>query len=219
MKAEAEGDGRCGCSRRPSADITIVQHLSADGTDAFAEVAGGGTIPPSVLEEYFCDARIKGVVFSGEGVPLWHGHAKRLATKAQMSALRALYGGCGGCGADMWICQGHHIEPVSRGGATNIDNMMLLCWACHQKVHHHGWRAVPDGRGLFTIAPPEQIRHGPAYAPDQPSTRGAAPMRAARNPEDRSSARAIAKRADLAARPRAPDRQPEPLFLLAPGDL
>ena len=164
----AKRGGRCACGGRPSADITIVQHLSADGTAAFAEVAGDAVIPPSVLEEHFCNARITGVVFSSEGVPLWHGHAKRLATKAQMNALRARYGACGGCGADMWICQGHHVEAVSRGGPTNIDNMMLACWACHQKIHHHGWREVPDGRGLYTIAPPERIRHGPAHAPDPP---------------------------------------------------
>jgi len=167
--ADSRSVGRCGCGRRPAADITIVQHLSADGTDAFAEIAGGDAIPQSVLEEYFCDARITGVVFSSEGVPLWHGHAKRVATKAQMNALRARYGACGGCGANMWICQGHHIRPVSQGGPTNIDNMMLLCWACHQKVHHHGWREVPDGRGLYTIAAPERIRYGPARAPDPPS--------------------------------------------------
>ncbi|MCY3642150.1 MAG: DUF222 domain-containing protein [Acidimicrobiaceae bacterium] len=171
----AEGAGRCGCRGQPSADITIVQHLDADGTDAFAEVAGGGVIPQSVLEEHFCNARITGVVFSGEGVPLWHGHTKRLATKAQMNALRARYGACGGCGADMWICDGHHVEPVSQGGPTNIDNMMLLCWWCHQKVHHHGWREVPDGRGLYTIAPPERIRHGPAHAPDPPPAHGPPP--------------------------------------------
>ena len=165
------GGGKCGCVGRPSADITIVQHLSADGTNAFAEIAGGGVIPPSVLEEYFCNARITGVVFSHEGLPLWHSHAKRLATKAQMSALRALYGACAGCGADMWVCQAHHIRPVSQGGPTNIDNMMLLCWACHQKVHHHGWRVVLDGRGLYTIAPPERIRYGPAHAPDPQPTR------------------------------------------------
>ena len=163
---------RCGCGGRLSADITIVQHLDADGTDAFAEVAGGGAIPQSVLEEHFCNARITGVVFSSEGVPLWHGHAKRLATKAQMNALRARYGACGGCGTDMWICQGHHIRPVLRGGPTNIDNMMLVCWGCHQKIHHHGWREVPDGRGLYTIAPPERIRHGPAHAPDPPPAHG-----------------------------------------------
>ncbi|MCY4665634.1 MAG: DUF222 domain-containing protein, partial [Acidimicrobiaceae bacterium] len=166
------GSGKCGCGGRPWADVTIVQHLSADGTEAFVEVAGGGVIPQSVLEEHFCNAAIRGVVFSSEGVPLWHGHTKRVATKAQMNALRARYGACGGCGADMWICQGHHVEAVSRGGPTNIDNMMLACWACHQKIHHHGWREVPDGRGLYTIAPPERIRHGPAHAPDLPSGQG-----------------------------------------------
>ena len=167
--------GTCGCGGRPSADITIVQHLDAAGTEAFAQVAGGGVIPQSVLEEHFCNARIKGVVFSSEGVPLWHGHTKRLATKAQMNALRARYGACGGCGVDMWICQGHHVEAVLRGGRTDIDNMMLLCWACHHKVHHHGWREVPDGRGLYTIEPPERIRHGPARAPDPPPANGPPP--------------------------------------------
>ncbi len=156
---------RCGCGGRPSADITIVQHLSADGTEAFAEIAGGEVIPRSVLEEHFCNARIKGVVFSSEGVPLWHGHSKRVATKAQTNALRARYGACGGCGADMWICQGHHVQAVSQGGPTNIDNMMLLCWGCHQKVHLHGWQEAPDGRGLYTIKPPERTYHGPAHAP------------------------------------------------------
>ena len=177
------GSGKCGCGGRPSADITIVQHLNADGTEAFAEVAGGEVIPQRVLEEHFCNAAIRGVVFSSEGVPLWHGHTKRLATKAQMNALRARYGACGGCGADMWICQGHHVEAVSRGGPTNIDNMMLLCWACHQKIHHHGWREVPDGRGLYTIEPPERIRHGPAHVPDPPPDHGPAPPRESRQPE------------------------------------
>ena len=183
----SDGDdsgGKCagGCGKRPSADITIVQHLSADGTDAFAEIAGGGVIPQSVLEEHFCNARIKGVVFSHEGLPLWHSHTKRLATKAQMNALRVRYGECGGCGADMWVCQGHHIEAVSQGGPTDIDNMMLLCWACHQKVHHHGWRVVPDGRGLRTIAPPERIRYGPAHAPDPPPAHGPPRRRAPAQP-------------------------------------
>ena len=172
--------GRCGCGTRPSADVTIVQHLDAAGTRAFAEIAGGAVIPPSVLEEHVCTAAIKGVGFSSEGVPLWHGHTKRRATKAQMNALRARYGACGGCGVDMWICDGHHVEPVSRGGRTDIDNLMLLCWVCHQKVHHHGWREVPDGCGLYTIAPPERIRHGPAHGSDPLSARGVGPWRGVR---------------------------------------
>ena len=209
-RAAGSGSGKCGCGGRPSADITIVQHLSSDGTDGFAEVAGGDVIPQSVLEEHFCNARIKGVVFSSEGVPLWHGHSKRVATKAQMNALRARYGACGGCDADMWICDGHHIEPVSQGGPTNIDNMMLLCWSCHQKVHHHGWREVPAGRGLYTIEPLERIRHGPARAADPPSDHGPAPPRGRRQPQPPSMVKPVVDVTDP-----APPPQPEPLFALA----
>ena len=212
--AKRKRGGKCGCSSRPSADITIVQHLSADGTDAFAEIAGGGVIPQSVLEEHFCNARINAVVFSSEGMPLWHGHAKRRATKAQMSALRARYGACGGCGASMWICDGHHIEAVSQGGRTDIDNMMLLCWACHQKVHHHGWSEVPDGRGLYTIAPPERIRHGPAHAPDPPPTRRPSRSRGPALSQPPPIARSAPDQASLAGSPSEEPHHPEPLFTI-----
>ena len=75
---------RCGggCGKRPAADIVIVQHLSAEGTAAFAEIAGGGTIPTSVLEEHFCDAEVTGAVFSDKGKPLWQGPTKQTATEA-----------------------------------------------------------------------------------------------------------------------------------------
>ena len=150
-----------------SADVAIVQHLSPDGDKAFAEVAGGGVIPPSVLEEHFCNARIVGIVYSSKGVPLWRGPALPRPTKAQMDALIARYGECPGCGEHYAVCQAHHIRPRSQGGPTDIDNLMLLCWGCHDTVHHHGWRVVPSG-DLHTIAPPERVRYGPARAPDPP---------------------------------------------------
>lgn len=152
---------------RPSADIAIVQHLSADGTGAFAEIEGGDIIPQSVLDEHFCDARVIGIVFSDEGVPLWHGHSKRRATDAQKRALLAVYGGCAGCpDAHPVAIQAHHVDPASQGGPTDISNLIPLCWTCHQRVHHHGWRVVPDGRGLRTIEPPDRVQYGPAHAPE-----------------------------------------------------
>ena len=162
----ADGSGG-GSGRR--ADIAIVQHLSADGTRDFAEIAGGAAIPPSVLDEHMSNARITGIVFSDKGVPLRHGHTKTIATEAQFRALIAKYGGCAGCGAQPLLCQAHHINPVSQGGATDITNMIPLCWHCHQKVHRHGWKVVPDGQGLRTIAPPDRIHYGPARAADVPS--------------------------------------------------
>lgn len=167
-----------------SADVTIVQHLTAEGDKAFAEVAGGGTIPQSVFEEHMCNARYRGAVFSSKGIPLWQGHATSSVTEAQKAALIALYGACGGCGAHHGLCDGHHIDPLSQGGPTDIDNLMLLCWECHRNVHRHGWRVVPDGRGLYTIEPPDRIRHGPARAPDPPTVPGYTP----RSTADRSAA-------------------------------
>ena len=190
LTADGAGDG---ANRRTGrrADISIVQHLSADGTRDFAEIAGGAVIPRSVLEEHMCNARVAGIVFSDKGVPLWHGHTKTIATEAQFRALIAKYGGCAGCGAPPLLCQAHHIRPVSQGGATDITNMIPLCWHCHQKVHYHGWKVVPDGRGLHTIEPSDRIRHGPAHAteaePVHPQWRRDAALSRAGSPPSPSS--------------------------------
>ena len=166
LTADGGAGGSAGGSK-PSADIAIVQHLSADGTKTFAEIEGGDIIPQSVLDEHFCNANVTGIVFSDKGVPLWQGHSKRRATDAQKRALMAVYGGCAGCQeAHPVAIQAHHVDPVSQGGATDITNLIPLCWSCHQKVHYHGWRVVPDGRGLRTIEPPDRVHYGPARAPE-----------------------------------------------------
>ncbi len=191
---------RSGNSRRSGspADITIVQHLSPDGDKAFAEVVDGGVIPESVLEEHFCNARIVGVVFDSEGQPLWRGTASPRPSKAQMDALIARYGGCAGCGQHSVMNQAHHIRPRSQGGPTDIDNLMPLCWGCHDNVHIHGWRVVPDGRSLHTIAPPDRIRYGPARAPDPPPIHDPPSRRRRAGTSSRQS--------------RVPDVEPEPLL-------
>ena len=154
-------------SDKAAAEITIVQHLTPDGDKAFAEIAGGDTIPHSVLEQHFCNSPIVGVVYSSKGVPLWRGTTQPRPTKAQIDTLVQRYGSCGGCGEHADACQAHHIVPRSQGGPHNIDNLMLLCWRCHDKIHQHGWQVVPNG-ALHTTRPPERVRYGPARAPDPP---------------------------------------------------
>ena len=198
----ADSPGKAGAGRsRASADVTIVQHLAPDGDEAFAEVAGGGTIPQSVFEEHMCNARYRGAVFSSKGIPLWQGHAKSSVTDAQRAALIALYGACGGCGAHHGLCDGHHIDPVSQGGPTDIDNLMLLCWECHRNVHRHGWRVVPDGRGLYTIEPPDRIRYGPARAPDPTLLPGSMPRSTIRRGETVPSGTSRSEPAEARAGP------------------
>lgn len=44
---------------------------------------------------------------------------------------------CGATEDDGYSLEIHHITPLSQGGNNDIDNLMLLCTACHKAAH--GW--------------------------------------------------------------------------------
>lgn len=163
------GDRDCSCGRRkasvrPIADIAVVSHVDSDTGDLVSQLATGEPLPPSVLEMLACNAAITGVLYGTAGTPLWRGTTKRTATAAQLKALIARDGGCVGCGCHPALCQAHHIRPASQGGPTTISNMVLLCWNCHQRVHHNQW-TVARRHGRFEVLPPVRARWGPARAP------------------------------------------------------
>ena len=153
---------------KPIADICVVAHVDDDTGELVAELPDGGRLPRSVLEQLACNAKFTGLVYDRDGKPIWRTHSVRTATESQRQILLARYGGCFHCAAHPALCQIHHIKPVSQGGSTRLDNMVPVCWDCHQRIHHHDWhiRKSPDGN--HTLHPPERIRHGPASAPDPP---------------------------------------------------
>ena len=124
-------------------------------------------LPSSVLEELACNARFTGIIYDRRGRPIWRAHSVRRATKAQRQLLIARDGGCFACGAHADICDAHHVRPVSQGGATSLDNMVLACWRCHNKIHHLGWQ-IHGPPGNRTLHPPEMATHGPAHTPEPP---------------------------------------------------
>jgi hypothetical protein len=161
------GNGRGGGRGRPIADICVVAHVDSDTGNLVAELPDGTRLPAAVLEELACNARLTGVVFARNGKPIWRTESKRTATEAQRQILLARYGGCFHCKAHPALCQIHHIRPVSRGGSTRLDNMVPVCWDCHQKIHHHKWR-IRTTNGVHTLHPPGQVHYGPACAPEEP---------------------------------------------------
>ena len=171
---------------RPFADIAVVAQVDGETGRLVAEIAGGDPLPESVLAELMNNAAVTGVIWDTNGTPLWQGHTRRTATAAQRKALIARYGGCFHCGTNPAMCQVHHIKPVSQGGPTNIDNMVLICWTCHQNIHHHGWQ-IHTRNGQHTLHPPDRTHHGPAHAPEQPILHRAAPDPAADPPPPRGS--------------------------------
>ena len=155
-----ERSGDDGSARRVSRRHQIVVVASADvvtGKDpqGRCEIPGIGPISQSELERLACDAELFGILFSGDGEPLWHGRAERTATDAQWRALVARDGGCVLCAGEPARCEAHHVVPWAKPahGPTDIDNMALLCNACHRRLHEHKHVLVRGSDGTWGSAP------------------------------------------------------------------
>ena len=48
----------------------------------------------------------------------------------------------------------HHLEHWADGGATALDNLVLLCRRHHRKVHEGGWRLAWSAGRVLTPIPP-----------------------------------------------------------------
>jgi len=162
------------------ADIDVLARVDETSRDLIYELSDGSRLPPAVVEELTCNARLTGLVYDRNGDALWRTRSRRTVTETQWQALLAIYGGCFHCGAEPSMCQAHHITAYARGGATSLDNLIMVCWNCHHRIHHDNWQIHKHEDGSHTLHPPSnqanQSRHGPAHAENQqpepePSTR------------------------------------------------
>lgn len=111
----------------------------ADGKkDLTCRVDGFGGITSATAERLSCEALISGAIKDADGDVLMLGRSKRLVSRRQRLALSARDMGCQfpGCRARR-RCDAHHIRPWSQGGATDLDNLILLCRTHHTAVHKY----------------------------------------------------------------------------------
>jgi hypothetical protein len=122
---------------------------------------GVGPVAGASARQLCCDAEITRVRLDRNGAVLDVGRARREPTARQRAAVIARDRDCVGCAAPALRCELHHIRWWSRGGRTDLDNLCLLCWQCHAKTHHHGWRVRRRPDGAFGLDPPtpEEVRH------------------------------------------------------------
>ncbi len=139
---------------------TVVVRMTID---QLREGAGVGEIdgvnqPVSVeeLRKAAVDSSYLPVVLGGSSRPLDVGRAERAFTSAQRHALVERDGGCSWCNAPPSWCDAHHLDPWSRGGRTDLSNGLLLCRACHTRLHDNHWQIrVRAGRPEFI--PPADV--------------------------------------------------------------
>jgi hypothetical protein len=117
----------------------------------------GERVSSATARRFACDARILPVLLGSSGQVLDLGRSRRLATGPLRRALAVRDGGCAfpGCDRPSRWCDAHHLRAWHDGGATDLDNLVLLCRHHHRLLHDPsgGWRAATLGRPPATHAP------------------------------------------------------------------
>jgi len=146
-----------------------------------AVLDGGPCVAAETSRRLACDASLVVMRHAPDGAALDVGRKTRTIPPSIRRALSARDAHCRFPGCTGRHTDAHHVEHWADGGATRLDNLVLLCRRHHRAVHEEGWTVTwgPDGDAQFTqptgvrldAAPaPPRWRDAPS-APDAPDAR------------------------------------------------
>jgi hypothetical protein len=151
------------------------------GEPGVSELDDGTRVSAETARRIACDAALVTVQRGANGDVLDVGRRTRRVPPALRRALDARDRGCRFPGCACRFTAAHHIVHWADGGATKLDNLVLLCRRHHRRVHEDGWRVcsdrtganivffTPDGRALADAPPmpePRSLDLRSAAAPD-----------------------------------------------------
>ncbi|MDQ6839968.1 MAG: HNH endonuclease [Actinomycetota bacterium] len=157
------------CSTEIDADAdadraTVVIHAPAQALGGHGSAIIADTdapIAPDTLRRVLCDARLD-LVGEGPGGtdPYRLGRTTRTIPAPLSRHLRWRDRTCRfpGCARRRRV-QGHHIRHWADGGATNDDNLVLLCSHHHHLIHEGDWNLTGNPNRTLTFTNP----HGTTY--------------------------------------------------------
>ena len=125
-----------------------------------AEVEFTLPVSSTAVERMACDSTFNRVLLNAESMVIDVGRSERVVRAGKRRALNARDGGCRwpGCDRPAKWSAAHHLVHWIKGGATDLDNLILLCHRHHTMVHEGGWQLIKEeGGGIRTIAPPAPL--------------------------------------------------------------
>jgi hypothetical protein len=135
---------------------TIVVTVAEAVLRGAAKAAGldtAGSLSAGEVRRLVCGAGILPAVLGGRPLPLDLGRSRRLFNEAQRVALGVRHQTCAaeGCARPFAWTELHHRQPWSRGGRTNLDDAVPLCWFHHRRIHDDTFlhRERPGGSITF----------------------------------------------------------------------
>ncbi len=169
----SERDGDAG--HVPAGTPTPALTSAAAHSQTVLDEAGGIHVAAETARRLACDAALVEMQHGPTGEILDLGRRTRTISPALRRALAARDRQCRFPGCQNRRCDAHHVEHWADGGATRLDNLVLLCRRHHRVVHEEGFRITldaagevefyrPDGRP-FPAAPPAPLWTGAPLAP------------------------------------------------------
>jgi len=136
---------------------TTLEGLKGELGAPASDLEHGMPISCITVQRLACDGCLSRVLMADSQV-IDVGRATRSISPSQKRALRARDKHCQfpGCDRPVSWTNPHHIEFWSRGGPTNLPNLLSLCWFHHRCVHEGGWQVVKAAQG-FKFIPPERV--------------------------------------------------------------
>ena len=135
-------DGRTGTAGGQKPHLSVIVDLEVlEGRAPGISELGGYVIHPETARRLACDAGVSQIVTKGTSEPIDIARSTRTVPAPMRRALVARDRGCRfpGCDRPEQWCDAHHIVHWANGGATSVDNLVLLCRRHHRLAHHSEW--------------------------------------------------------------------------------
>ncbi len=113
-------------------------------------------ISAASLRQMVCDSGYRRILLGRNGKIIGRSPLERFFSTTQRRQLAVRDGGCvwPQCTAPPSWCEAHHVVEWNHGGATVLDNGVLLCPAHHHMLHNSDFTMkMVDGRPML-LAPP-----------------------------------------------------------------
>src|SRR6266704_564540 len=165
-KRVGKDDDRDYPRRLADALVELGVHGLDSGAPA-AEMEFSLPISSKAVERLACDSTITRILLGSDSTVIDVGRARRVISGPQRKALCVRDQGCvwPGCDRPASWASGHHLAHWIHGGATDLHNLILLCYRHHGMVHEGGWQIVRSDDGRMLTIPPvteyQRLARGP----------------------------------------------------------